>query len=203
MEFLFPKIFVEIKIELGAVNLCYWLLFKYSIPLQIVKTRGLYRVLAGIMAILILFSSLGIAMDMHFCQDHLKSISLIGEASSCHEKVQKTCHADQKACKHHQDSKEEKDCCHNEQVSMDPIHIDAPAPVDQNWPEAELVVVTPLHIDLDSDFLVPEEIVTFRYKPPKPPPDLQLLFQVFLIWSLYNSNCAISMYNGCGFCHFE
>ena len=74
------------------------------------------------MAFMLLLSSTGFAMDVHYCQDQLKSISLIGKAKSCHEKQETP------PCHHKKDSlsKAEKDnCCHNETVVIEKSDLDA------------------------------------------------------------------------------
>ena len=37
------------------------------------------------MAFLMFFTSIGFSMDIHYCQGHLKSISLLGKAKNCHD----------------------------------------------------------------------------------------------------------------------
>ena len=45
--------------------------------------KELHPVLATTMALLMLFSTLSFAVDMHFCGDHLVDLSFTGEADSC------------------------------------------------------------------------------------------------------------------------
>ena len=79
--------------------------------------RNTYRFIALIFALLILTTSMGFAVDMHYCRGQLKSISFFGKAKSCHE-ISKTT---KKACPFHQqddfeqDDKgiKKKDCCEN------------------------------------------------------------------------------------------
>lgn len=84
-----------------------------------------YRITSLMMALLMLLSSTGFSMDLHFCQGQLKSFSFWGEAASCHtlatkshcHKKMKTCHValaqnnDVKGCK--------KDCCSNTTIEME------------------------------------------------------------------------------------
>ena len=63
---------------------------------------------------LIYFTTVGFAIDFHYCNGQLKSISLLGKARSCHEAS--------KSCPNHNKQKEETptlkkdnfDCCSNE-----------------------------------------------------------------------------------------
>ncbi len=79
-----------------------------------------FHIITYLLTALMFFTSLGINMDMHFCQNNLKSISFFGEAPNCHELAlnKKSCHsgtksscsantadAAKKSCK--------KDCCNN------------------------------------------------------------------------------------------
>ena len=49
------------------------------------KIRFTYRFIAVLMAFLMLFTSLGLSVDMHICQGHLKSFNFFGKAKSCYE----------------------------------------------------------------------------------------------------------------------
>ena len=71
------------------------------------------------MAILMFFTSVGFAVDMHYCQGHLKSVSFFGKAKSCHEMANaapmKNCPRHQKMRKQEKekDCSEDKNCCTN------------------------------------------------------------------------------------------
>ena len=57
-----------------------------------------YRIINCFLAALMLFTSLGLNVDMHFCQGTLKSISLFGKAPSCHQLATKpSCHSAEKS----------------------------------------------------------------------------------------------------------
>ena len=54
------------------------------------KTKAIHRITALTMAFLMFFTSVGFSVDIHYCKGDLKSFSLIGEASACHQ-TKKTC----------------------------------------------------------------------------------------------------------------
>jgi hypothetical protein len=66
------------------------------------------------MAFMVAFTSFGYAVDLHFCQGHLKGFSLLGKAKNCHEKMAK--------CPNHspvvKDSNSN-DCCSNKTVQVE------------------------------------------------------------------------------------
>ena len=79
--------------------------------------RSTYRFVALMMAFLMFFSSVGFAMDMHYCGGKIKSISFFGKAKNCHEMVGES-DTPIKNCPHHKkmmaDEKscfEDKNCC--------------------------------------------------------------------------------------------
>lgn len=82
----------------------------------------IYRCIAFFMAILLLFTSLGAAIDMHFCGGHLKSFSLYGKAKNCYELAGEY----EKSCSSHpaEDAKKttcsigKKDCCQDQFVYL-------------------------------------------------------------------------------------
>lgn len=79
------------------------------------------------MAFLMLCTSMGLRMDMHFCQGNLQSISLLGKAKSCHELIQSditpNCTTKGKSCCLSKQTTItfpacQKDCCHNQTVDI-------------------------------------------------------------------------------------
>lgn len=74
------------------------------------------KTMALIWAILVFVTSVGVSVDMHFCQDKLKSYSFFGKAKNCHELA-----AQPVGCKHHpklpqQHRIKKKACCSNKSV---------------------------------------------------------------------------------------
>jgi len=84
----------------------------------------LNRITSLLMAFLMLVSSTGFSIDLHYCQGNLKSFSLLGEAKSCHEmakakhcsKMKKACHAPKATKEADDDCK--KDCCSNKKIEI-------------------------------------------------------------------------------------
>ena len=150
-------------------------------------TRSLsHRIAAISMALLMMLSSTGFSMDIHYCQDQLKGISLFGKAKSCHEKQETPpCHQTKKSCHHKEDgiSKADKDnCCHNEAVVIEKSDLDATATQIATLQDihldfvAALIAVYVFNYDVQVDY---QSYV--QYKPPLPDRDVQILYQTFLI----------------------
>jgi hypothetical protein len=144
-----------------------------------------YRILALSMAFLVLFSSVGFSMDLHYCQGELKSFSLIGKAKSCHEMAKKV------FCPHHQKmmtmsdegcEKDQKDCCNNEKLFF---QLDQ----DQQIQNLDLVlsqqlkqfIVAYLSVILEMSIIKNEAIPYAQYKPPLIQKDIHVLIQSFLL----------------------
>jgi hypothetical protein len=78
-------------------------------------------VIAGVLAL----ASSGMSVDLHFCQGYLHSVSLIGEARSCHDQLSSsTCHEkSSKSCCSKKSAKVEKECtsgcCQKETIFLD------------------------------------------------------------------------------------
>ena len=70
-----------------------------------------YRITALFLALLMVFYSIGISIDLHFCQGNFKTFSLLGKAKSCHE-----ISSAPKGCQHHQKMVIQKAAC--EQQNM-------------------------------------------------------------------------------------
>lgn len=72
------------------------------------------------LALLMFITSMSFSLDMHFCQDQLKSFNLFGEARSCHEKAKVS------TCPHHQQEAQlseketsKKGCCENKSLEFE------------------------------------------------------------------------------------
>ncbi len=133
-----------------------------------------------------LLSSIGISMDVHYCQDQLKGISLFGKAKSCHKKQETPhCHQTEKSCydKEYGNSNADKDnCCHNETVVIEKSDLDATP--------TQLATVQDIQLDFVAAFIavyvfnynVRADFQPYaQYKPPLPDRDVQVLYQTFLI----------------------
>ena len=154
-----------------------------------IATKNIYRFVALTMALLMFFSSMGLAMDMHYCGGKLKSVSLFGEAKTCHELAAEE-NAPMKNCPHHkkmmaekQDCSEAKNCCSNKTVHLQ-------ADQDQQVQNADFTVSNQLKqfvtayvtIFFLNDLNVERETTPFaHYQPPLIPKDISILHQIFLL----------------------
>lgn len=91
------------------------------------KYEARHNILAIFMAFLMLLTSAGIAVDMHYCKGELKSFSVLGKAKSCHQVAQAKQSCSQHS--HHQQTPaiakktctkelEQKGCCSNKTVVL-------------------------------------------------------------------------------------
>ena len=150
------------------------------------NSNRLYRALALSLAFLIAFTSIGFSLDLHFCQERLKSVSLFGEAKTCHDIAASShCKKLTSACKATSKQLQEgckKNCCHNETIVVDSLNADFTNP--------QLLTLQTKSLDFVLAFVysycLPNPISTtstayLYYKPPLPERDFQVLFQTFLI----------------------
>jgi hypothetical protein len=87
--------------------------------------KKFHKIISVMMAMLVLLSSTGFSMDLHFCQGQLKSFSLFGKAETCHaqaakshcQKKKKTCHAS--ISNQDEVGKCKKNCCSNKTVKIE------------------------------------------------------------------------------------
>lgn len=133
-----------------------------------------------------LLSATGFSMDLHYCQNQLQGISLIGKAKSCHEKRSTmTCHKEKMTCQHHQnkeDQADKEDCCHNVKVVVKSNDTDATSPQTFVQTDLLLTFLATFHICLGFNDQIEKEIHSYlNFKPPLPDKDIQILYQVFLI----------------------
>ena len=151
--------------------------------------RSIYRFTALVLAFLMFFTSTGFAVDMHYCQGKLKSISFLGKAKTCHEIASKD-NAPMKNCPHHakmmaekKGCSEDKNCCSNKTVHFQ-------ADQDQQVQNFDFVVskqlqqfvIAYLEAFLNLDLHVEENAIPFAYyKPPLIKRDILTLNQSFLL----------------------
>ncbi|MFT6335300.1 MAG: hypothetical protein ACI86M_002232 [Saprospiraceae bacterium] len=105
------------------------------------EKSALHRITSLVLAILMLFTSVGFSADLHFCKGELKSFSLFGKAESCHTV--------KRSCPHHADmvviDKSEKDCCSNKTIEVDDL--------DTNFNVSPDVVLTDLQVKFVNSFV--------------------------------------------------
>lgn len=149
------------------------------------SNSSLYRVIALSLAFLMCFTSVGFAIDMHYCQGQLKSIGILGKAKNCHEMAQAM-----KNCVHHQKmvvqqegcSKEDRDCCEHKTFY-------AQSDQDQHLSMTDFKISSSLQqfvVAYVSVFLSKPlwhtAIPDYKhYKPPLIPKDIPVLVQSFLL----------------------
>ncbi len=179
---------VEMKIVASGlvVNVVLELLFcflkqitKKTVIFAVMKNNFLYRSIAFMLAFVVLFTSTGFSMDMHYCQNELKSVSFFGVAPSCHSKEAKT------QCPNHKGmsmSQDEDNCCHNETIlvesNSDLLSMDF---ADLSMPQIHFIVAYVHHFI--APFVAPKTVGQHFYlaEPPPPESDFQVRFQSFLI----------------------
>jgi len=147
-----------------------------------------YRITALTLAFMMFVTSSGLSLDMHFCNQQLKSLSLFGEAKACHDV--KDSDGKMKNCPFHQmdgasksNGLTKKDCCNNKSMQFGSVD-------DIANQKHEVVVNT----DLLHDFLVAfvhvyltDSKIQFetpeytQYKPPLITRDIPVLVESFLI----------------------
>lgn len=155
------------------------------------RTNKSYRIAAFLLAVLMFSTSVGFAVDMHYCGDQLKSFNLFGKAKTCMEKAgnakNQSCtklrmqqhaeHGEQSG-----DQIEKSDCCHdktvqvqsNQQLEVPSVEMSIHPPLQQ-FILAYLVVFL---IQLDARKNNP---AAESYRPPLIPRDILVLIQSFLL----------------------
>lgn len=143
-----------------------------------------YRFIALSLAILMFSTSVGFAVDMHFCKGDFKSFSFLDKAPSCHEMAQMpTCPHHQKMMTNGEDGQmEERNCCENKTV-----HVEADQ--DLQIPTFDLPsfhqVATVAFLNLKMLYQpqgITETPIPFQqYKPPLLLRDIPVLTQTFLL----------------------
>lgn len=137
-----------------------------------------YKLFSLIMASLMFITSVGFSVDMHYCNGQLKSISLFGEAKSCHDT---TMH---KTCPYHKNMQKDKDCCENKtlvfQADIDKELENEFFVLSQNL-ELSCFIVAFTEIFLDNLPRIDKEIIPFDYTKPPAQRDIYVLLETFLL----------------------
>lgn len=148
-----------------------------------VKLHSTYRLIALFLALLMFTTSAGFAIDMHYCQDELKSYRLFGEAENCHEKAKAYPHHPKMEVKKEGCAMEREGCCHNETLLLQ-------ADQDQSTQSFEYSVNKPLQLFLAAYFIAFHTDLQpgntratdfLHYKPPSIHRDIPVLIQSFLL----------------------
>jgi len=143
-----------------------------------------YRIFAFIMAIMMFATSVNLAIDMHYCQGQLKSVSFFGKAKNCHEIMA------QSSCPHHQKmmvekegcSKDDKNCCESKsiQIESDNDQIHSVSKIVNNQELQQFVVV---FVQVFFQNVSIEKTINLftSYKSPQITRDTYVLFETFLL----------------------
>ncbi len=141
-----------------------------------------YRLITLVLATAVLMSSFGFAMDMHYCQNELKSISLFGTAESCHD--QKVPASTTMAC--HEPAEQDAPPCEDDCCSQQTLQI-----ADHDTPEIVVPSVLLPSVPFFVAFVQAFVLGTFRTVDTviphhiDPPPglnkDLLVMIQSFLL----------------------
>jgi hypothetical protein len=137
--------------------------------------------------LLILASASILSLDAHFCQNKLKSISLLGQAKSCHDIAQKqnsTCSLHQSSCHKTADITAQKnDCCSNKTLVLSDENTQVIGPQINAFQKVELKFLISFakpFISLNYQSFTHGNFQTYR-PPLATSKSKQILFQTFLI----------------------
>jgi len=148
------------------------------------KRKFIHKTISLIMAFLLLVTSSGISMDVHFCQGHFKRANIFDKAKSCAEvnaclikcgKKVSSCSAD-KGCSSDGDHK---GCCHNESFDFD-LEFDSIEIIPDVNIENSLSSIYTGYSFIEHHIIPSSRCLKFiNYIPPPPEKDIAILFQVF------------------------
>lgn len=149
--------------------------------------RTYQRIIALTLAFMMLITSVSFAVDMHYCNGKLKSVSLFGKAKSCHEKTvtnkKPVCPYHQKMQKQSTDDKMNKnDCCENRttiiQADDDRSKSDLVAPTFQELQQFAIAYLLVFHKIITND---KQSIQEISYQSPFITRDIYVLSEAFLL----------------------
>ena len=156
------------------------------------KINITYRLFALTMALLMFVTSVGFSIDLHICQDHVKSASLFGDAPTCYELagfknpvkkvVDDTC-KDKKEHQHNGTSIDKKECCHNEALNFqsNSNQVTSSTQILSNR-QLQQFVIAYVAAFIGQDLNEARTSISFAlYKPPLIPRDIPVLVQSFLL----------------------
>ncbi len=143
------------------------------------------------MAVLMLFSTVGFSMDIHYCGGEIDNVAFYSKADeckmmkkgtenklpSCHQTKEKTCHTNSNG-----QSFSKKSCCDNQTITLQSL-TDSEISNSFEIANVDLTFVTVFILsnfnlfDVDNN----QSIEFFDYSPPLLKQDVTVLHQVFLI----------------------
>ena len=144
-----------------------------------------YRIIAVGLALLMFTSSVGFAVDIHYCQGHVKSLSFFGNAKNCHEMSAMA------NCPHHKMmtkakpgcAEDDKNCCDNKtlhfQSDQDQQIQAIDVLKDVQLKQFVLAFVSSFFLD---NLISESDLPSFtKYRPPLISRDIPVLNQSFLL----------------------
>lgn len=143
-----------------------------------------YRFFALFMAFMMFVTSVGYAVDMHYCKGELKSFNFFGKAKSCHEVTSmKNCPFHQEMSEQHTESSmEKKGCCENKthwvQSDQDQ-QVQTSGFVLKN--HLQQFIIAYVHVFFLDNVIQKKSLSFALYKPPLIQRDVPVLFQSFLL----------------------
>lgn len=151
------------------------------------KSNRSYRIVALLMALLMLVSSTGFSIDLHYCQGNLKSFSLFGTAKSCHDKADtKHCKRKEMTCKAEKIEQVKdnchKNCCSNKKIEIDADDTQKITAQKLSKPQIQFISLFIEHFVLAlNKTRFPNDSPHQNYIPPLLNKDIPVLIQSFLL----------------------
>ena len=134
------------------------------------------QVLSVSLSLLVMLSSIGLSLDIHFCQGNIKSIGVFAAAEKCGEELEIT------KCDNHSNSDISRTpCCSNEQYFYQTGNADNTSDFI-NTQTIPVVSILQDSEDSQSDIFLLENVLTYNGSdPPLVVKDLTILYDTFLI----------------------
>ena len=142
----------------------------------------IYKKIAFILSILVFYSSVGLAVDLHFCQGEVKSMAFFGKAKNCYELAgfKNACpkHESITLEKNHLESIKSKKCCTSKSILLQSDSDQLIPSVDVNPTQVFLFAFSSVFL-LNHEELDAEYTGFYIYKPPLVYKDIPVLFENF------------------------
>ncbi len=140
------------------------------------------RIFAIFLALMVLVSSTGFTINIHYCQENIAGITFISQSNCCKNRLEKkSCHSS-KSTPLDEVVSPEKPCCHDESVIVEKSDLDAISAniaISQDFNQASVDTYVLLNVFYQT---FQSEVQRFNYyKSPLPDRDIQVLYQTFLI----------------------
>ena len=127
-------------------------------------------------SLLLLFSSIGLSLDIHYCQGNIKSIGVYASAEKCTGEMEVT-----KCSNHSDDGISRTPCCSNEQFFYQTGNADN----TPNFIDTQIIPIVTIRQgdnDAQTDVFFKENVLTYNGSdPPLVVQDLNILYDTFLI----------------------